>query len=168
MDNASGGSPHPPAQDDPTPPTQIVTPYLAPSVPVQPQVEIQQSFSGPLPLPSILRAYDDIEPGTAQRFFDDYFAQRQHDRELERAEQESQRLAIEGNLQLARRGQNISVPVIVFLGALTLILALTGHDGVAAVLGGTALVGVIVPILTGRMRPREGRTPDDTSQSDGR
>jgi len=129
------------------------------SPPVQPvemsYTEVQQTYVGPLPLPATIRGHDEIEPGTARRFYDDYFAERQHDRDMERSEQELRRAVVEGNRSLAERGQNIALLVTLILGALAAVLAVTGHDPVAIVLGGTSLVGIVAAILTGRSRQHD-------------
>lgn len=91
--------------------------------------------------------YEEAAPGSRERFLDDYFADKQHLRQLEQEDQALRRDVAQGNLQLARRGQDRALVVGFGFGLLTAALALTGHDGVAIVTGGTTVVGIVGAFL---------------------
>ena len=105
--------------------------------------EVQSSHRGPLPLPSLLRAYADCYPDAVKIIFDEYVQQGQHRRDCERMNvQTSNRLAIGGQVIAGLIG------VLVPIGGLVVIALGRNVYGLAAVI--TPLVGLVGVYLYGR------------------
>ncbi len=100
----------------------------------------QESFTGPLPHPKILALYEEIVPGSADRIISMAENQANH-----RTKFENTSLAIDG--KLAERGQIFAFIIAVICIISTIALALSGHDTVAGVLGGTTIVGLVTTFL---------------------
>ncbi|MCW2457467.1 UNVERIFIED_ORG: putative membrane protein [Rahnella aquatilis] len=95
-----------------------------------------EAFQGPLPHPRILRDYEAVLPGAADRIFkltEDEFKHR-HDMEDK---------ALNGAIFRDKRGQNYGLSATIFTVLCALILGLTGHDFLAG-----AVIGTVVAIAT--------------------
>jgi uncharacterized membrane protein len=115
-----------------------------------------QSFSGPLPPPEILRRFDEVVPGAAERLLRMAEEQSTHRKDLERK-------VIESDIERSRWGQILGfVIAIVGLGASALI-AIYGNAIAGSIIGvGTlaSLVGVFMYGATVRSRERIEKEED--------
>lgn len=97
-------------------------------------------WSAPLPPPSILRDYEDILPGSAERVFAQFEEEAQQRRDLTRRRMAlSERDAVLGQVLAGLYAAGS-------LGA-TVYAAYLGAEWVAAILGGGTIVGGIVAFL---------------------
>lgn len=103
----------------------------------------RQEWSGPLPPPQALQAFEDIAPGTAAKIIDEFQAEAAH-----RRQQERRQFWLVGTETLV--GQ---FSAIVFaLGALGVAgyAAYMGAQWIGAIVGGGVIVGGIIALRTGR------------------
>ena len=110
------------------------------------------SFRGPLPPPEMLAEYDRLIPQGADRLM--RLLEVQTSSRLERDAK-----LVDSQVTLPARGQLFGAVLCVFFGAIGWHLALEGHDGVAGLLFGTTILGLITVFVLGRM-PR----PTPTTQ----
>ena len=105
-----------------------------------------QSFKGPLPPPEMLREYDDVVPGGAERIFKMAEIEQGHRVSWERKA-----------LRIVTRGQWFGFSIaIIAIGAATF-LAIQGHTTMAIVLAGGGLLGPLWPLLK-KLMDRNGGT----------
>jgi uncharacterized membrane protein len=118
-------------------------------------VKSSSSYSGPLPPPEMLKQFDEVLPGLAKIIVDRVEKQSDHRMRLE------ERTIFE-QLSESRRGQHYGL-VIGLSGLLTCaVLALMGHDTVAAVIGAMDLAGLVAIFVIGKREQRkslEGKRP---------
>lgn len=100
-------------------------------------------FSGPLPAPDILRGYDEILPGAAERII------RMAEKEQEHAH-EAGLLALRETAAGNRRGQTIGGIVALAALGTAAFLGYHGHSVAAGIVGGTTVVGLVTVFVTGR------------------
>lgn len=103
-------------------------------------------FSGPLPPPGVLQAYDELSPGLAGRIVSMAEREQEHRHALERG-------AFDEDSKLGRRGQIFAL--LVAAGGLiaAVILGLAGEPLAAAIIGSVDLLGLVTVFLLG---PRLG------------
>lgn len=110
-----------------------------------------QSFSGPLPHPDILKKFDEVVPGAAERIIKMAELQSEHRRELEKK-------VINSGIVREKWGQNLGfIIAVIGLGASALI-AIYGSPVVGGIIGfGTlaSLVGVFMYGSKIRSKERE-------------
>lgn len=108
-----------------------------------------ESFQGPIPPPTILEHYDQIQPGFAERIL--VMAERQgaHRMQLEN-------IALQGQINRSNRGQVFGF----ILGLVGLVAGsfcvYSGHDAAGASLGGASLVSLVTVFVIGRSQ--QGRS----------
>lgn len=109
------------------------------------RTEITQSeFSGPLPAPEHLLAYDKIVPGAAERILQMAENEARHRHSLEAT-------AVQETVAERRRGQWMGF-IIALLGlGSAVIAALHGDTVTASTIGGTTLVGIVAVFVVGRV-----------------
>jgi uncharacterized membrane protein len=155
-DDTPGADQQPPEQVPPS-----TSPQTPPSVTPLPTTSVEfaryeaSGASGPIPSPDILRAYEDLQPGTARRFIDDHFAQRDHERALERSEQGLRREVVRANHAIVTRGQYFGLIIVLVVLGLAAALGFTGHQQAASVFGGTTIIGLAAVFALGRIRTRD-------------
>ena len=96
---------------------------------------VGHEFSGPLPPPGVLKAYDEIVPGAAERIITMAESQAKHRREMEKQ-------LLQSDITLAKRGQwiaGILSFLIIFLIGFSIF---KGDQVTAGILSGTTLLGV--------------------------
>jgi uncharacterized membrane protein len=109
-----------------------------------------ESFSGPLPNPALLKAYDDILPGCAERIICMAESQANHRQSLEKT-------VIEGDTRRADKGLLAGfIVALVGLGS-AVALVLTGHDLAGFALGGLDLVSLVSVFVYGTITRRSER-----------
>ena len=99
-------------------------------------------FSGPLPAPEILRGYDNILPGAAERII------RMAEKEQTNAH-ESGMLALREAVADRKREIIAGIVALAALGT-SAFLGHNGHAVAASIVGGTTVVGLVTVFLTGR------------------
>lgn len=103
----------------------------------------QESFSGPLPHPRLLKEYDEIQPGFAERI-------------VAMAEREqAHRFACDDKVvgsavASSKRGQWMGYSIAIIFGAIALTLGLLGHVAVASIIGGLDIVALVAVFVTNR------------------
>ena len=112
-----------------------------------------ESFSGPLPPPVVLKQYDEIVPGAADRILSMAESQSQHRQQLEKS-------VIESDIKNSRLGLHygLVIGLVSVIGGTACILM--GHQVGGSIIGGvglTGLVGVFVYGSTQRKKEREAR-----------
>jgi len=101
---------------------------------------VEASFSGPLPDPATLKAYDMVLPGLAERIVSRWETQSDHRMSLEKS-------VIEGDNRRANWGLVSATVISLAVLGVSGLLAMHNHETVAAVLAGAdlaALAGVFV------------------------
>lgn len=112
-------------------------------------------FSGPIPHPETLAAYERVYPGAAKIICDDFQTNSEHIRSLNKESFIAHKEEIEKNRAAAERllwGMLIA----------TVVLALTGHDWVAGILATTS-IGTIVGgfLLKRKARSNTSNRPNE-------
>src|SRR5712692_2728190 len=90
---------------------------------------ITAEFSGPIPPPSLLKGYEDIVPGAAERILSMAEADASHQREIEFA-------ALNAEVYGLRRGQVSGVIVVLAALVVAAFCAYLGHEVAASTIGG--------------------------------
>jgi len=122
------------------------------------KVSFSRTYSGPLPSPEDLEYYEQLLPGSAERFLKMVEAQAEHRMGLEKV--------VIGNQQRqGERGQSFAMIIACVLIAVGFVLTLLGHDWVGGtVLGGT-LVSIVGTFITGKNQMLQNlRKKDEVSQ----
>jgi uncharacterized membrane protein len=128
-------------------------------------------FSGPLPSPGIIREYESILPGSADRIFALAESEATHRRGLETRSLEA---AIDDQTAFRikeSRGQWCGIVVAVLGLSLSAAIAVWGNDTgayvVSSVLGGGTLVGLVTIFVIGRRsRAADSNDADRSRESD--
>ena len=108
-----------------------------------------QSFSGPLPHPELLRNYNEIIPGAAERILSmaEAEAAQQHNME---------RLALQCASSEARLGQWFGLIIGICAFITVIIAVILGAEKTAMVVGGTTVVGLVTVFVAGhKPQPNE-------------
>lgn len=109
------------------------------------------TYSGPLPPPAVLREFEQILPGSAERIFAQFEKQSEHRRTLESS-------AIANEITQSRRGTNCAFILgLVGLGVAAF-FAYMGHPASGATVGGVGLASLLTAFLTGTVSRRKERT----------
>jgi len=96
---------------------------------------VSQSFSGPVPPPEIIEAYNSIVPGSGKMIFDMALSQQSHRQSLENK-------VIEADIKNSKRGSWFGF-ILGIIGFLVSAFALyLGHPATASVIGGASLVSL--------------------------
>jgi uncharacterized membrane protein len=125
------------------------------------ETTVTMSYEGILPPPSMLRAYNDVVPGAADRIISMAERQSAHRQSLEKA-------VVDGNLASEQRGQTYGLIIGLVVAIGSFILVAYGHS----VVGITALIVEIVALVTvfvvGRFRQEAERAKkrEETAVSD--
>ena len=109
-----------------------------------------ESYEGPLPPPSLLREFESVQKGFAERIMHAFEQQSQHRQLLER-------VSITGDSRRAWCGLigGGIVVLAILAGAVTVIL--NGHDGAGAAIAGLDIVGVATAFIYGSSSRRRER-----------
>lgn len=109
---------------------------------------VKQSFSGPLPHPNILKGYEDILPGSAERIIARMEKQSDHRMELEGF------VTREDQMQ-SRNGQLFGFIIAIFGLLLSGFLIYTAHDTAGTILGGADLIALVSVFVYGKYAQRK-------------
>jgi uncharacterized membrane protein len=110
----------------------------------------QQSYSGPLPPPSVLQGYEQVQAGFAERVIAMAEKEQAHRHQLENKQQSLEGEAVTGLIEVDKRGQNyaFSLCLTLILGSIGLIAA--GHELSGSILAGSTVVGLAYVFITGK------------------
>ncbi|MEI7789113.1 MAG: DUF2335 domain-containing protein [Chlorobiaceae bacterium] len=109
-----------------------------------------EAFIGPLPHPSVLRKYEQILPGSAERIL--IMAEKEQDKRHERVSKDS-----DGLIDISNRGQTFALTVCLTALTISGVLGITGHDAIGSIIGGLDLVALAVVFISGR----QGSSPKE-------
>lgn len=139
------GDPHkPPAQKSPSIiPENIELPDELP-IEVRQIISAVISFKGPLPLPELLKGYDEIVPGSAKNIIGWVDNQRDH------------RQKMDHKVSFRKTFQTICGMIFGFFVAISgilgaIYLAMNNHEETAKVLGGFTLFAIVAIFVTGKI-----------------
>lgn len=110
-----------------------------------------ESRSGPLPDPATLAAYKELDEGLFHTIQEMAVSQASHLQELQRLDVQRVIDRERGGRDERRRGQWMGFCIAVAGLIVTLVLALTGHDAVAGVVGGATLATIVTAFIAGRV-----------------
>ncbi|HLB58430.1 MAG TPA: DUF2335 domain-containing protein [Gammaproteobacteria bacterium] len=111
---------------------------------------ITQQFIGPLPPPSVLAQYEEIQPGFAERIIKMAETQGEHRRTIEN---DHLKMAIEHTNRRdneAKRGQIFAFIIVMIVIIATVFVALYGYELASIALCGLGLTGIISTFVYGR------------------
>jgi uncharacterized membrane protein len=110
-------------------------------------------YSGPVPPPSMLREYDTVQPGFADRLISMAEKEQVHRQEL-------QKTAMKGEIAKDKRGQDyaLTISIMIILGSIGLIY--TGHEISGSILAGSTLLGLAYIFITGRKMDQDSDAND--------
>ena len=124
---------------------------------------VEASFSGPVPDPATLKAYDIVLPGLAERIVDRWEKQSDHRMALEKT-------VVEGDTRRANWGLVSATVISLAVIAVSGVLAMHDHETVAAVLAGVdiaALAGVFIYGTNSRKEERTKKTKVMLERNEG-
>lgn len=107
------------------------------------------SFSGPLPHPSILKGYEEVLKGSAERIFKMAENQSAHRQEIEKT-------VIASQMKQSERGQNYGLGIGIFGLIIGTILTFYGFSTVAGVLFATTILGLVSVFVIGKVMGNKG------------
>lgn len=103
----------------------------------------QELFSGPIPHPELLKGYEDVKQGFAERIVAMAEEQQKHRFECERN-------MVNGTISESKRGQWMAFAIAILFLIASVALGLYGHDWLAGVIGGGTLVALVTVFITNR------------------
>lgn len=111
----------------------------------------EESFSGPIPHPDILRGYEGITAGFAERIVRMAEKEQDHRFNCENHQMECDKAIIANAANESKRGQNYAfiIAILFLIGAV--VLGLLGHDDLAKILGGGTLVSIVSVLVIERV-----------------
>ena len=122
---------------------------------------IQTEFSGPMPHPQLLKGYEDVCPGAADRMFRAVEAEAEHRRHMEKSVMEAQVRFHDKQFLEARMGQ-ICALIISLAGIMAgTYTAINGHEWAGSAIGVGGIGGIVATFIAGRSRP--SKTEDKTA-----
>jgi uncharacterized membrane protein len=110
----------------------------------------EASFSGPLPHPEVLRGYEELVPGAAERLLKMAEEQARHRQGLER-------IVVAGGSRRANIGMWLGFIISIVVLALSAALILKGHEVAGTVIGSVDLVSLATVFVVGRVDQRTER-----------
>ncbi|WP_444878207.1 DUF2335 domain-containing protein [Citrobacter koseri] len=113
----------------------------------QAMVSHETSFSGPLPPPEIIRDYDKILPGGAERIFAMAEKEQAHRHNIDST-------AVNGAISKDKRGQWMGFSIAVIILAIASVFAWRGNTTFAGTLIAIDLLGLVSVFVLGRRLPK--------------
>lgn len=96
-----------------------------------------------MPPPEILRQYDEILPGSAERIMAMAEDESSHQKKMEKS-------AMDLKSRETRRGQYLAMATVIVAFSAATVCAYFGAQTAAVVIGGTTVVGLVAAFITGR------------------
>lgn len=111
--------------------------------------EVSQSFSGPLPPPDVLRQFDEVVPGAAERIIKMAEEQSAHRKELERK-------VINSDISRSKWGQVLGFIIAIAGLVVSAVVAIYGNAFAGGIIGVGTLASLVSVFMYGsRTRSRE-------------
>ena len=133
---------------------------------------IMQSYSGPLPHPSILKQYEEIMPGSADRILSQFERQTKHRHAIEKRDQEHihavEREELRNTRIQIKTGQYLGFSICVLLIVGAVICALKGALFPSGILGSAGLIGLAAVFIYGSRKKNnktENLNPEPQNQN---
>ncbi|HAF2502209.1 TPA: DUF2335 domain-containing protein [Salmonella enterica] len=104
---------------------------------------VSQSFSGPLPPPDVIRGYDQILPGGAERIFSMAEKEQAHRHKMDST-------AVNGAIRKDKRGQWMGFSIAITILAIASVFAWRGNTAFAGALIAIDLIGFVSVFVLGR------------------
>lgn len=123
------------------------------------RIELFQSFSGPLPPPAVLRQYEEICPGCADRLIKAFEAEGSHRREIETRMVDSNIESARSQFREARLGQILAFLISVAFLIAGSYTALSGHPWIGGIFGTMGLSSIAGTFIVGRTRTSQPVPP---------
>lgn len=114
----------------------------------------QEVFSGPLPRPQSLAAYEAIYPGAAAAIFKEFSENGQHLREC-------QKLGLQGAIDNDSRGQYMAFGLAILALGCAMISLFKGHPAVATAFITLTGAGIIAPFLNSNSKSKREKSEKD-------
>lgn len=143
-----------------------------PQDPLQPRSGEEQrilsaSFSGPVPLPSILAQYEEICPGSADRMIGMAEEEGHHRRRIDAKLADANIEAMRRQFSEARWGQILAFLVSVTFLGVGAYLTVSGQPWVGGILGSMGISTIVASFIRGRSQPsNEGQQSKPRKQKD--
>ena len=112
----------------------------------------QESFSGPMPHPDILKGYKELIPNAPERILQMAEQEQRHRIEVENKMLEQNNRNIIESTKANKRSQIIAFILAFVLIASGVALTILGHAIVGGTIFGTTIVGVVAVFITGKSR----------------
>ncbi|HCM1919156.1 TPA: DUF2335 domain-containing protein [Salmonella enterica subsp. salamae serovar 28:r:e,n,z15] len=103
------------------------------------QAIVLKHFQGPVPPPAMLKEYDDVIPGLANRLV-----------ELTEKEQAHRHQTEAATLNIARRGQTMAFGVVLIIILAAILFGLNGNTVLAGILVGIDLAALVAAFIAGK------------------
>lgn len=116
-----------------------------------------ESYSGPLPPPSVLVEYDKIVPGSAKLFIDSL-----HNQTNSRINNED--IVTKSNVSLAKNGQIMAFILTIFILLLASSFQFMGFTTFAVTLSSTTIIALVTVFITGRYYKQKESLSDDLEE----
>ena len=97
----------------------------------------QSSFQGPLPPPEMLKGYESVLPGSAERLLSMAENQMKHRIGMESS-------ALDSQMKMSRKGQVLGFVIVLLLEGIAFWLGMNGHDWLAGVIGCTTVIALAI------------------------
>ncbi len=125
--------------------------------------EIRAIFSGPIPPPDLVRAYEDALPGLADRIVGLAESEGEHRRRQEEVALDSNievnRKLVDAHIREVRTGQLYALVIAIVAIGCGSFVAVSGGQFAGAVIGAGGLVGIVTAFI-------QGRRKDDSTQEE--
>jgi uncharacterized membrane protein len=115
---------------------------------------IHSSFQGPIPPPDILRQYDEVLPGTAERII------RLAEQQVAHRHKQEDRIVL-SQVRTARNSQWMAFVLTIVLVVVGTFLAIKNHDTVAGIIFGTTIAALASVFAIGNWMGRKRQEEDD-------
>ena len=109
--------------------------------------QVSATFSGPLPPPSLLQGYENIQPGFAERIVKMAEEESSHRKEQEQKELDADIKFGHRDYTERRLGQILAFLIVIIMAGLGSYLAMNGKEIVGSVFGGPAIVSIVLAFL---------------------
>lgn len=110
-----------------------------------------QHYQGPVPPPDILKGYEEILPGAAERMLSMAEKEQNHRHQIDTTETTIEKSFHRDEAKRDARGQYIAAFLAVFSLSISTYLSLQGHSVIAGVIGGTTVIGLVSAFVVGRV-----------------
>jgi amino acid transporter len=121
------------------------------------------TYNSVLEPPQVIEEYSKLVPDAPALYFKSFIGESEHRRALEQAESDRLDRIVDARMGTANRGQWFAFILAMVLIGAAVWLAISGHDGVASVIFGTTIVGLVATFITGRLTERKSESKDEKS-----